>query len=78
MAAASSPRMAEVMVQEGAERVKTPQTTKKESGPALTEEELLMASGAYRQDKYNEYQRQVGSNEKVGVISPWGLPSSSA
>ena len=51
------------------------QTT--QEGPALTEDELLMASGAYRQEKYNEYQRQVrgakaerlGTHERKRCIS---------
>lgn len=29
-------------------------------GPALTEEEFRMASGAFDPDKYEEYNRQVG------------------
>ena len=32
-------------------------------GPALTEDELLMASGAYNADKFNEYQRQVRTRD---------------
>ena len=54
MAAAGPPRQSNL--------VGLPQTTRAEvtSGPALTEEEMAMASGAFHPEKYNEYQRQVG------------------
>jgi hypothetical protein len=29
------------------------------AGPALSSDEMLMASGAFSPDKYNEYNRQV-------------------
>ena len=35
------------------------------AGPALTEDELLMACGAFNPNKYDEYNRQVGGVYRV-------------
>ncbi len=35
-----------------------------QGGPALTDDELLLASGAYHPDKYREYNRQV-NDERI-------------
>lgn len=53
MAAAAAPRLATQQVPVKASMAATA------GGPALNEEELLMASGAYNPLKFNEYQRQV-------------------
>ena len=63
MAAASAPRPVSQPV-----HVRT--TVAATGGPALTEDELMMASGAYNADKYNEYQRQVQRCGRATLVMP--------
>ena len=58
MAAASPTREAPAQVMLAAQQALT--AGGRGAGPALTEDELLMACGAFNPDKYDEYNRQVG------------------
>ena len=65
MAAASPAREAPAQVMQAAQQALP--AGGRGAGPALTEDELLMACGAFNPDKYDEYNRQVGGRSVAGT-----------